>query len=246
MAILIYAVYFSIAIIIGTLASLFGLGGGFLIVPALTLLGMPVRHAVGTSSAVIIFSSLSAIIEYRKQEKINYKAGILIAIPSIIGAYIGACLTMHIQAGILKIIFGIVLLFVAFRMIKHEIHIEKKLKYWLIPFGGFSSGIISGLLGVGGGIINVPFLAYLGLPIHTAVATSSFAIFFTSITSAFKHYFLGNVELIWLILFVPGIIIGAQFGAKLAKRVKAKNLKGAFSLLLIILALMMIFKGIFS
>ncbi|MCD6171818.1 MAG: sulfite exporter TauE/SafE family protein [Thermoplasmata archaeon] len=246
MAVLIYIIYFSIAIIIGILASLFGLGGGFLIVPTLTLLGLPVHHAIGTSSAIIIFSSLSAIIEYRKQEKINYKAGILIVIPSIIGAYIGACLTMYIQAGILKIIFGIVLLFVAFRMMKQEVWREKKLKHWIIPFGGFLSGIISGLLGIGGGIINVPFLAYLGLPIHVAVATSSFSIFFTSMASAFKHYFLGNVEFIWLVLFAPAIVIGAQFGAKLAKKIKSKDLKSAFSLLLIILALVMIFKGAFS
>lgn len=244
MLVLIYAIYFFIAIVIGFLAALFGLGGGFLIVPTLVFLGVRAHHAVGTSSAIIIFSSLSAIIEYRKHGRINYRAGMLVAFPSIFGAYIGAWATMSIDAAMLKAIFGIALMLVAIRMIKHDVHREKKMKEWIIPFGGFASGVISGLLGVGGGIINVPFLAYLGLSIHSAVATSSFSIFFTSIASATKHYMMGNVELIWLILFTPGIITGAQIGARFAKRMKAKKLKDAFSLFLIILAISMIFKAI--
>ncbi len=239
----IYALYFALAILIGFLAALFGLGGGFLIVPCLTFLGVPIHHAVGTSSAIIIFSSLSAIIEYRKHGHINYRAGLLIAVPSVIGAYIGAWATMLINASILKIIFGIALVIVAIRMMRHDVNIERKLKEWVIPFGGFVSGIASGLLGVGGGIINVPFLAYLGLPIHSAVATSSFSIFFTSIASTTKHYMLGNIEPIWIVLFAPGVTIGAQIGAKFARKMRAKKLKDAFSVVLILLAISMILKA---
>jgi len=239
----VYVLYFTLAILIGFLAALLGLGGGFLIVPCLTFLGVPIHHAVGTSSAIIIFSSLSAIIEYRKHGHINYKAGLLIALPSVVGAYIGAWATMLINASILKIIFGIALVIVAIRMIKHDVNTEKKLKEWVIPFGGFFAGLVSGLLGVGGGIINVPFLAYLGLPMHSAVATSSFSIFFTSIASATKHYMLGNIEPIWIVLFAPGVIIGAQAGAKFAKRMRAKKLKEAFSVVLVFLAISMILKA---
>jgi len=239
-----YILYFLLAIAIGFLAALFGLGGGFLIVPALTFLGVPIHHAVGTSSAIIIFSSISAVIEYRKHGSIDYKAGLLIALPSIFGAYIGAWTTMVVDESSLKLIFGIVLIMVAMRMIRHDVLIERKLKAWLIPFGGFFAGLASGLLGVGGGIINVPFLAYVGLAIHSAIATSSFAIIFTSIASTAKHYMHGSMEAIWIAIFSPGIIIGAQLGAKFAKLTKARQLKLAFALFLILIAFSMILKAL--
>lgn len=159
-----YILYFLLAIAIGFLAALFGLGGGFLIVPALTFLGVPIHHAVGTSSAIIIFSSISAVIEYRKHGSIDYKAGLLIALPSIFGAYIGAWTTMVVDESSLKLIFGIVLIMVAMRMIRHDVLIERKLKAWLIPFGGFFAGLASGLLGVGGGNNKCSFscLCWLG------------------------------------------------------------------------------------
>ncbi len=82
------------------------------------------------------------------------------------------------------------------------------------------------------------------MPMHYAVATSSFAIVFTSASSALKHYMLGNVELHWLVLLVPGLIIGAQLGARLAERVKASSLKRAFAIVMVVLALRMILSGL--
>ena len=244
MDLLVYLICFLASIFIGFLSAIFGLGGGFLIVPFLTFLGVPIHHAVGTSSFVIIFSSLSSVFEYRKQKRVNYKAGILIAVPSIFGAYIGAWLTSYISSKLLKIIFGFLLLIVSFRMMRNGVKIEKKLNKWILILEGFSAGFMSGLLGIGGGIINVPVLASIGIPIHSAVATSTFSIFFTSISSALKHYFLGNIEIIWAIILIPGIITGAQIGAKFAKKIKAKHLRLAFALFLIVIAIAMIFKGL--
>uniref|UniRef100_UPI0026036CC5 sulfite exporter TauE/SafE family protein n=1 Tax=Thermococcus sp. TaxID=35749 RepID=UPI0026036CC5 len=200
-----YLGYFAVGVFIGTLAALFGLGGGFLIVPALNLLGVEMHHAVGTSSAAVVFTSLSSAIAYSRQRRIHYKVGLLLASTAVVGAYIGAWLTSFISAPKLKVIFGLALIVVAVRIYRKktaepsEVRLEDvRVNYKLVPIGGFFSGIASGLLGVGGGIINVPFLVWLGMPIHYAVATSSFAIVFTSASSALKHYMLGNVELHWL------------------------------------------------
>ncbi|NJD99393.1 sulfite exporter TauE/SafE family protein [Thermococcus sp. LS1] len=246
-----YLGYFAVGVFIGILAALFGLGGGFLIVPTLNLLGVEIHHAVGTSSAAVVFTSLSSAIAYSRQKRIHYKIGLLLASTAVIGAYIGAWMTSFISAGTLKVIFGATLIIVAIRIYRKktaeptEVRLEDvKVDYRLVPFGGFFAGIASGLLGVGGGIINVPFLTWLGLPIHYAVATSSFAIVFTAMAGTIKHYTLGNVELHWLVLLIPGLIVGAQLGARIAKRTKAKNLKNAFAVVMALLALRMILKGL--
>ncbi|NJE55375.1 sulfite exporter TauE/SafE family protein [Thermococcus sp. 21S9] len=246
-----YALYFAVGVTVGIVSALFGLGGGFVLVPVLNLLGVSIHQAVGTSSAAVVFTALSSTIAYSRRGMIHYKTGVLLSIPAIVGAYLGAVMTTYVTPGELKVIFGVTLLFVAYRMYTKETAelgdltvSEVKIDYRLVPIGGFFSGIASGLLGVGGGIINVPFLVWLGMPMHYAVATSSFAIVFTSASSALKHYMMGNVELHWLVLLVPGLIIGAQLGARLAERVKASSLKRAFAIVMVILALRMIVSGL--
>ncbi len=245
------AKYTGVGIVIGLLAAMFGLGGGFLLVPVLSMLGVEIHKAVGTSSAAVVFTSLSSTIAYSRQRRIHYKTGLLLALTAVFGAWIGAWMTSYINSAMLKVVFGIALMFVAASMLKGRKGVvnvssvgEIKVNYKLVPVGGFVSGIVSGLLGVGGGIVNVPFLTYLGLPIHYAVATSSFAIVFTAISGTTKHYLLGHVVVKWLVLLVPGLIIGAQLGAKIAKVTKAKNLKNAFAIVMFLLALRMILKGL--
>ncbi|WP_297506863.1 sulfite exporter TauE/SafE family protein [Thermococcus sp.] len=246
-----YAGYFAIGVFIGLLAAMFGLGGGFLIVPTLNFLGVEIHHAVGTSSAAVVFTSLSSAIAYHRQRRIHYKAGLLLASTAVPGAYIGAWSTSYISSAQLKVIFGVVLFLVSIKIYRkksaepHEVRLEDvKLDYRLIPVGGFIAGIASGLLGIGGGAINVPFLTAIGFPIHYAVATSSFAIVFTATSGALKHYMMGNVEVEWLLLLVPGLIIGAQLGAKIAKRTKASSLGKAFAIVLAFLAVRMVLKGL--
>ncbi|MCD6372360.1 MAG: sulfite exporter TauE/SafE family protein [Thermococcus sp.] len=246
-----YVGYFAVGVFIGILAAMFGLGGGFLVVPTLNFLGVEIHHAVGTSSAAVVFTSLSSAIAYARQKRIHYKAGLLLASTAVVGAYIGAWMTSFISASQLKVIFGLALIVVAIRIYRKktaeptEVRLEDvEINYKLVPLGGFFAGIASGLLGVGGGIINVPFLTYLGLPIHYAVATSSFAIVFTATAGALKHYMMGNVEVQWLVLLVPGLIVGAQLGARIAKRTKASDLKKAFAVVMALLALRMVLKGL--
>ncbi len=88
-------------------------------------------------------------------------------------------------------------------------------KLYRVMLGGCLAGFVAGLLGVGGGVVNVPFLTSLGFSMHYAVATSSMAITITSVTSALTHYALGNVDLGLLTSLAPSLIVGAQVGASL-------------------------------
>ena len=246
-----YFGYLAVGVFIGILAALFGLGGGFLIVPTLNFLGVEIHRAIGTSSMAIVFTSLSSAIAYHRQGRIHYRAGLLLASASVPGAYVGAWATSYISSAQLKVIFGLVLLAVAVRIYRkksvepNDVRLEDvRLNYGIILLGGFTAGVLSGLLGIGGGVINVPFLTAMGMPIHYAVATSSFAIVFTATAGAVEHYLMGNVDLQWLLLLVPGLILGAQLGAGIAKRLRASHLSGAFSVVLALLALRMILTGL--
>ena len=241
-------IYLPIGILIGFLAALFGMGGGFLTVPALDFMGIEFHHAVGTSSASIPFTSASSTVAYLRQRRVQYKVGILLALPAIIGAYIGASLTSFLTSSQLKLIFGIAMILVAFVMSLNKNSMDPgeemediKVDYRIIPLGGLLSGVASGLLGVGGGVVNVPFLNLLGFPIHYAVATSSLAIFITSLSSATSHHLLGNVDFELMVFMVPGLIIGAQIGARVARKMKARNIKKFFSVVVVLLGLKMIF-----
>ena len=225
----------------GLLGSLFGLGGGFILVPFLTFIGYGVHRAVGTSSASIVFTALSATLAYHRQGRVRYRIGALLASSSVVGAYIGALLTSYIPERELEVIFGIVMIYVAIRMIfKKENEGKDNYSKVLVLIGGFAAGVLSGLLGVGGGIVNVPLLVHAGLTIHEAVATSSFAIIFTATSGAIKHTLLGNTDFKALAFLVPGLILGAQLGALLAKRTESGRLRVLFSAVVILLALKMI------
>ncbi len=216
----------------GVLGSMFGLGGGFLMVPFLTFLGSDIRISIGTSATAIFFNSLPATISYSRSRLVIYRAGLIIALPAIIGAQLGAHATKIVDTHTLRILFGIALILVSLRMF-HETYRrrdarEHKVNWGLksyvgLVLGGLLSGVIAGLLGVGGGVINVPLLSYMGYTIHQAIATSTMAITITTISSSAKHYSLGNVDFFLVALLSPTLIIGAQIGSRITKRARAKT-----------------------
>ena len=110
-------------------------------------------------------------------------------------------------------------------------------------FAGIA-GLSSGLLGVGGGIINVPVLTFAGFPIHLAVATSSFLIIFNAITGATSHAFLSHIDYSFAAVIIPGVIIGAQLGAMASRKFKPKKLQLVFAVVMFLLALRMIAKAL--
>jgi uncharacterized membrane protein YfcA len=96
-------------VIVGIGASFTGLGGGFLIVPLLLLLGYPAQKAVGTSFLAILVISLSALIAHNKLANVDYKIGVLLGVGGIVGAQIGARLLEHVSTASFKRIFAAVL-----------------------------------------------------------------------------------------------------------------------------------------
>ena len=250
--------------LIGTVASMVGVGGGVFIVPLLTLLcGFSTSEAVGTSLATIIFTSLASTANYSRQKRIYYKTGLVLAITTVPGAYLGAYLTEIIQERLLGLIFGAFLFFVALRMIfklnlfksehsdtekRHAIDsecslFERKNKVLVGVVLGFFGGLSSGLLGIGGGSLMVPIMVLaMGMPMHITVATSMFTMIFTSTSGVIEHFRLDHINIEYAFLLVLGTIFGAQLGAYASKRISGRNLRRIFGLVLIIVSIRMILK----
>jgi len=244
----------AVGLVAGILGSMFGLGGGFLMVPLMNIAGIDMKVAVGTSATAIIFNALSATIAYARYKYIDYRAGLFLSSTAVATAYLGAQLTKYIDVNLLRVLFGIALVSVAYRVAKTGRRTEGEDRATLIQLsprnvvfllsGGALAGLASGLLGIGGGVVNVPLLTYLGLPIRLAVATSSMAIALTSVTSAITHYTLGNVDIYILIFLAPTLVVGAQVGAAITKRIRSASLRKGFSATLVFIALRMILKGL--
>jgi len=243
-----YLLNFLLGLGIGLIAGLFGVGGGFLIVPTLTLTGVPMNIAIGTSLACITISSLSSATMHMREGRVLYRVALLTAAFSIPMAVLGSYASARINERVLRVLFAILLLYLAYSFAKsrskggtEEGASPGAIKYSRVPFIGAFSGLASGLLGVSGGIINVPLFHNLArIPLKYAVGTSSFALFFTSLAAAYTHYTLGQVDVAITLTVTPGLIIGSLIGAYLVSRVPSKKLKIGFAGLLVIIALKML------
>jgi uncharacterized membrane protein YfcA len=252
--------------LIAFVAAMIGVGGGVFIVPLLTLAyAFTPAHAVGTSLLVIIFAGLSATIGYSRHKLVFFKVGLLLAVATVPGSIVGAFLTSILSGEVLGLIFGVFLIVVAIRMIFSNSLLRRKKpgapeskviwsepevladkRRFLVAFGlCFFGGLVSALLGVGGGLVFVPILSLvLLLPIHVVVATSMFTMVFTSLAGVVQHWTLGNVNLEYGLLLAVGALVGAQVGAWVCKRVSGEKLQVVFAVALILLSVQMILKFI--
>ncbi len=251
-------IFFSIfALVVGIISSSLGIGGGFITTSSLILLGVEESYAIGTVLFMIIFTALSATIAYARQpQRIEYRSGLLIASTTVIGAITGSFTSSYLATEspeVFRIIFAVCLFPVAIKMIffpkvkKETLEVEEEIEHDEIVFFGFErreiwstlfglvAGFASGLLGIGGGVVMVPILIHVGkLSIHKAVATSMFIMIATSIAGAAVKISMGQIYPDLALFLILGIIIGAQIGPRLVKKIDTKLLQQIFGFMMIV------------
>jgi hypothetical protein len=258
-----FLVNFAVGVLIGIAASTLGLGGGFLFVPYYHLaLGFPMNKAIGSSMASIMFLTGSSAAAYGFQRRIDYRLGVLIEALEIPAVFLGAYLTQCLNSFHLKLAFTILLIFAGLNMFfrlgyheregsgkgwKREIidRWGRRFRYsfnpWLALSGSFGIGIIAGMVGIGGGVLNIPLMSLaLNVPIHVAIATSSFISFINSISGSAGHLTFGNIDFYAAITTGLGALLGSQIGSRIAKRTEPKMLRKIFGLVLLGIAIRMI------
>lgn len=258
-----YFVASCISCLIGIIAAIIGMGGGFLYVPTLTLIfGFDQRMAVGTSLAVMVFTSLSASVSYYRQRKILFPIAILLIIPSIFGAILGSYSTIFINQKILVAIFSIILILISIEMLYPTFRVirviktgpvfnikifetdsskkEIQISYLHILIWGTIGGFISGVTGTSGGVFFVPALLAVGIPVHYAVATSLFSIIITSSSAVTVQSVLGQISLPFVAAYGFGAVIGAFIGAGVATKIRDHHVQKIIGVILLFIALLMI------
>lgn len=232
---------------------MFGQGGGSLYTPILYLLGYATLTSISTSLILNLIAALSATIVYYRSNLVDIRFAALF-IPGIcIGSYIGGEITAFIHPEILMWLFEIFLIGAGARMIYSNWEKIVPDNACLIKFSGamyilivifsFIVGIISGLLGIGGGIIIIPFLIFLcRYPTKNSAGVVSFIVIFSSIFGFMGH--LGSVNLDIPLLFGTGVavFIGATIGARSMIQISGEYIKVGFGIVLWIFALQLMLK----
>jgi hypothetical protein len=227
----------------GTLGALLGLGGGFIIVPALTFMSFNPYQIASTSLFAVFATSASSTLAYARQRRINYSLGIRFALIAIPGAIIGAYISDFITMESFKLYFALVLIGTSVYIFrKSELTKEHKGSHSpavmaLCYAASFLAGILSSLFGIGGGVIFVPLMVVLlGMSMHVSAPTSQFIFLISSVAGLASHVVLGHPDYLLALVLVAGAFAGAQLGAKLSLRIKEKLLQRLLSISLLAVA----------
>jgi hypothetical protein len=238
----------------GCLGALLGIGGGVFLIPFLNVgLGLDMRAAAGISLMTVIATSSVVASGPANRQVINLKLGILLQIPAVAGGLLGAEVVDALTPRMLYVVFAGVTGAVAIVMLSRLDRRNVILDHTATPgaFGGryyeqesgqevvyrlrrlptalgvsFSGGILSGLLGIGGGILQVPALnAWCGVPMRAAAAITAAMIGITALGSAPIYYAKGRIAAPLAAAAVIGVLVGSRAGLWISPRAKARWLK---------------------
>ncbi|MEN6627900.1 MAG: sulfite exporter TauE/SafE family protein [Candidatus Sumerlaeia bacterium] len=261
------------AIAAGFVGSLTGLGGGFIVVPMLTLLfGVDIRYAIGASLVSVIATSSGAAAAFVREGFSNIRIGMLLEVATTIGALIGAGLALHIPTSAIAVVFGVVLLQSAYLSSRKQADhpftgppdvwaarlrlngdypTAEGMKSYRVKniAGGFGlmgvAGVLSGLLGIGSGAVKVLAMdQIMRVPFKVSTATSNFMIGVTAAASAGIYLSRGYIEPALAMPVMLGVLTGSLVGAKILFKIRTRLLRKVFAIIILLLGLQLIYKGL--
>jgi uncharacterized membrane protein YfcA len=249
-------------------SGLLGIGGGLIMTPmqyaVFSHMGIATdvatKLAIGTSLLVILPTAMVGAWSHSKEGVVYWRAAIIMGFCSLLGGFVGATAAAYIASKILRIAFGVVALGASARMFSGGLPSAGEVprsNVWLWIAIAFPVGVITGLLGIGGGVVVVPVMVMvLQFSMHMAVASSLAMMILTSIggcagyiwhglgVSGLPPWSLGYIDLpVWGLLSVSSIIM-ARVGAVVGHKMPAKQLKFIFAIVLLYMGLRMV--GLFE
>ncbi|MFA6872707.1 MAG: sulfite exporter TauE/SafE family protein [Bacteroidaceae bacterium] len=260
------------AYLAGLLGSLTGLGGGLVVIPLLTLgFGIDFHYAIGAALVASIATSSGSASAYVKEGMTNIRLGMFLEIATTVGAVAGAFIALWMPTNIIAVIFGVTLIFTAIMTqrkglanenIKGSVLAQKLKLYGTYPtkegvksyqlthvISGFLimivAGILSGLLGIGSGVLKVLAMdSAMKVPFKVSTTTSNFMIGVTACASAVVYLQRGYIQPGIAFPIIIGVLGGALTGAKLLKRMQVKLLRRIFAVAILLVAINIIYNGI--
>jgi uncharacterized protein len=251
-----------LALLVGLSLGLLGGGGSILTVPILVYaLGFEAKQAIAMSLAIVGTTSLLGALSHWRAGNVNLRVAALFGVVAMAGTYPGARLAVYFSGAAQLVLFALVMLLAAFFMLRGQrvtLRAETsapqgaalaEMPLAKIALEGLAVGVLTGLVGVGGGFLIVPALVLLGkVPIKEAVGTSLLVIALKS-AAGFAGYF-GQVEIPWgaMLTFTGVAALGIVGGAFLVRVVSPTSLQRAFGLFLVAMGAFILYqnRGVFA
>jgi len=262
------------AVFASTFGSMLGLGGGVFLVPLLTLFfGIDPRIAVGASAVCVVTNSVVGSSVHIRSGFTNLKLSMLLQVTTAAGAITGALVALRVDAEVINVVLGMVLLYSAISMLRQRRldppapaddvpdpfglrssyldpatkrvveYLPHRIGPGLAISGG--AGILSGMLGIGGGAIQVPLMNLLmRAPVKAAAGTSSFMVGMTAVATAAVFYAHDQIDPQVVVPAMIGIFCGAKLGSQLTRRIQTQRLVLVFVLVIAYLGVSLILKAL--
>jgi uncharacterized membrane protein YfcA len=260
------------ALAIGLTLGLLGSGGSILTVPVLVyVVGVPEKAAIAESLAIVCLIAGGGVIPFIFRRLVSWSTVMLFSLPGMVGAYMGALAATRISARVQLILFAVLMLSAAGLMFRRSVaHADSsphkpahpthtgpnmsgesatKQEFETIIVQGFGIGVLTGLVGVGGGFLIVPALVLLvHLPMHKAVGTSLATITLNSAAGFYKHAQALpslHLQLDWHLIMLFGAlgVVGSLTGGAIARYIPHERLRRMFGVFLVIMACFLLWKN---
>jgi uncharacterized membrane protein YfcA len=242
----------ALASLVGLSLGLLGGGGSILTLPILKyVVGMEAHAAVAASLFVVGVTSLAALWPHARSGRVVWRTGLVFGAASMLGAFAAGRVAKHIPAGVLLVLFALMMVVTAVAMLRKRAKCDQGAHATPLRFSGktiakiaaegLAVGAVTGLVGAGGGFLVVPALALLGgLPMSAAIGTSLLVIALKSFAGFAGH--LSQVHIEWpIVLAVSGIALaGSLFGARLAGRIEPAKLRRTFGWFVVVMGVFML------
>lgn len=237
-----FVLVLALSLLIGVALGLLGGGGSILTVPILVYVaGMGPKEAIAASLFVVGVTSAVAAVSHARAGRVHWRTGLIFAAAGMAGAYAGGRLAEFISGTVLLVAFGLMMLATAIAMIRgrkkaappegHRLSVPK------ILLEGFVVGLVTGLVGAGGGFLIVPALVLLGgLPMGAAVGTSLVVISLKSFAGLAGY--MSSVQVDWGLAgaVTAAAVVGSLLGGRLTDRIHPETLRKGFGWFVIVMA----------
>ncbi|HET6969007.1 MAG TPA: sulfite exporter TauE/SafE family protein [Ornithinibacter sp.] len=244
-----------LAVLVGVALGLLGGGGSILTVPLLVYVaGLDAKEAIATSLLVVGVTSLAALVPHARAGRVRWRTGAIFGVAAMLGAYAGGRVAEFISGTVLLVAFALMMVATAVAMIRGRSRAgtggpgeaagqgaARDLPVKLVLLEGVVVGLVTGLVGAGGGFLVVPALVLLGgLPMPVAVGTSLLVIAMKSFAGLAGY--LSSVTIDWgLALAVTGMaVVGSVVGALLSGRVPQDRLRQAFGWFVLVMGVVVL------
>ncbi len=238
----------ALALVAGFFGSLVGLGGGIVIVPALALvLGFPMTTAIPAGQVAVVATALGGTGRYLREGHGDIMLAVRAASVTVLGAVVGARVGVLIPERVLELGFAAVIFVVGVNMFRQKADVPVDGPPRVAHAGGLLllGGLLAGMLGVGGGILNVPAIRlWLKRTLPAAVATSSMIVAFTGSAGAAVYVGAGLMDWRLATACITGAFVGGNLGARVGSRLKRSTLQWVFLVVILYVGVEMTVRGL--